>query len=181
MLMGRLKQDVGIEQAQASTNLALRQFLTDQAGSQINDERQRGIQNTYVKLVPGAGGISGLRSSYSMPFRMLMAIVGLVLLIACANVGSLLLSRAASRKAEISLRLALGATRFRIIRQLLTESMLLAVIGGICGVLLAQWGVIVLVGLFAKDAPLDTPPDLGILMITVGVPIVAGARSVIAP
>jgi predicted permease len=103
-----------------------------------------------------------------------MAIVGMILLIACANVGSLLLSRAASRKAEISLRMALGATRSRIIRQLLTESMLLAVIGGVCGVLLAQWGVTVLVGLVAKGSPLDTRPDVGVLAFTAGVSLVAG-------
>src|SRR5260370_19380470 len=174
MLMGRLKHDVSIEQAQTSANLALRQFLTEQAGSQLNEDRQRRIQNTSVQLVPGGGGISGLRSVYSKPLHMLMAIVGMVLLIACANVGSLLLSRSASRRAEISLRLALGATRFRIVRQLLTESMLLAVIGGVCGVLLAQWGLIVLVGLVAKDAPLHTRPGVGVLVFTAGVSIVAG-------
>jgi len=92
MLMGRLKRDVRIEQAQANTNLALRQFLTEQAGSQLNEDRQRRIQNTSVQLVPGGGGISGLRSVYSKPLHMLMAIVGMVLLVACANVGSLLLS-----------------------------------------------------------------------------------------
>jgi predicted permease len=103
------------------------------------------------------------------------------LLIACANVGSLLLSRAASRKAEISLRMALGASRFRIIRQLLTESMLLAAIGGVCGVLLAQWGVAVLVSLVAKDAPLDTQPDLVMLLFTIGVSIIAGLLFGVAP
>ncbi|MDQ2921284.1 MAG: ABC transporter permease, partial [Acidobacteriota bacterium] len=181
MLIGRLKHDVRIEQAQASVNLALRQFLTEQAGSQPNQDRQRGIQNTYLQLTPGGQGISGLRSLYSKPLHMLMAIVGIVLLIACANVGSLLLSRAASRKAEISLRMALGASRFRIIRQLLTESMLLAVIGGICGVLLAQWGVIVLVGLVAKDSPLDTHPDAAVLVFTAGVSVVAGVLFGLAP
>jgi predicted permease len=103
-----------------------------------------------------------------------MAIVGMVLLIACANVGSLLLSRAAARRAEISLRMALGATRWRIIRQLLTESMLLAIVGGVCGVLLAQWGVTVLVRLVAANSPLDTRPDVGILAFTAGVSILAG-------
>src|SRR6266850_2189204 len=181
MLMGRLKHDVRIEQAQASTNLALRQLLSDQAGSKLNEDRQRGIQNTYLQFVEGAQGISGLRSAYSRPLRTLMAIVGMVLLIACANVGSLLLSRAASRKAEISLRMALGASRFRIIRQLLTESMLLAAIGGVCGVLLAQWGVAVLVSLVAKDAPLDTQPDLVMLLFTIGVSIIAGLLFGLAP
>src|SRR2546421_677540 len=168
-LMGRLKQDVRIEQAQASVNLAVRQFLTDQAGSLLNEDRRRGIQNTYLQLTEGGQGISGLRVFYSRPLQMLMVIVSIVLLIACSNVGRLLLSRAASRKAEISLRMALGASRFRIIRQLLTESLILAVIGGVCGVLLAQWGVTVLVGLVANESPLDTRPDLVILMFTAAV------------
>jgi predicted permease len=174
MVMGRLKPGTTLAQAEATTNLALRQFLTDQAGSKLTDERRKGIDNTYATLVEGAGGISGLRRAYSKPLHMLMAIVGMVLLIACANVGSLLLSRAASRKAEISLRMALGATRSRIIRQLLTESMLLAVIGGVCGVLLAQWAVTVLVGLVAREAPLSTRPDSGVLLFTAGVSILAG-------
>ena len=181
MLMGRLKHGVRMVQAQASTNLALRQFLTEQAGSQLKEDRQRGIQNTYLQFAEGAQGISGLRSVYSRPLHMLMAIVGIVLLIACANVGSLLLSRAASRKAEISLRMALGASRFRIIRQLLTESLLLAAIGGVGGVLLAQWGVTVLISLVAKDSPLDTHPDLAMLLFTAGVSIVAGLLFGLAP
>lgn len=174
MVMGRLKPAVTMAQAQGSVNLQLQQFLTDQAGSELTDERKLRIQNTNVELVDGSGGISGLRVLYSKPLHMLMAIVGMVLFIACANVGSLLLSRAASRKAEISLRMALGATRSRIVRQLLTESMLLALIGGVCGVLLAQWGVTVLVNLVASQAPLDTTADAGILTFTVGVSVLAG-------
>jgi predicted permease len=174
MVMGRLKPGVSLDQAKANVNLQLRQHLTELAGSQLTAERQQGIQNTFVKMVDGQGGISGLRRAYSKPLHMLMAIVGMVLLIACANVGSLLLSRAASRKAEISLRMALGATRWRVIRQLLTESMLLALLGGICGVLLAQWGVTVLVGLVARSSPLNTRPDIGVLAFTAGVSIVAG-------
>jgi predicted permease len=174
MLVGRLKPGVTIKQAQAGIDLQLRQFLTELAGSQLTEERQRGIQNTYIKLAEGYGGISGLRAMYSKPLHMLMAVVGMVLLIACANVGSLLLARATARKAEISLRMALGASRWRIVRQLLTESMLLAAVGGICGVLLAQWGVTILVNLVAKETPLDTRPDSGVLFFTVGVSIVAG-------
>jgi predicted permease len=174
MVMGRLKPGVTMAQAQGSVNVQLQQFLTDQAGSELTDQRKLRIQNTNVELVDGSGGISGLRVLYSKPLHMLMAIVGMVLFIACANVGSLLLSRAASRKAEISLRMALGATRSRIVRQLLTESMLLALIGGVCGVLLAQWGVTVLVNLVASQAPLDTTADAGILTFTVGVSVLAG-------
>ena len=174
MLMGRLKPGVNMDQAQSNVNLALRQFLTEQAGSQLTEDRAKTIQNTYVTLVEGKGGISGLRTFYSKPLHMLMAIVGMVLLIACANVGSLLLSRAAARKGEISLRMALGATRRRIVRQLLTESMLLAIVGGVCGILLAQWGVTVLVRLVAPNSPLDTRPDVGILAFTAGVSILAG-------
>src|ERR1051325_7600674 len=179
--IGRLKPGVTMGQAQANMTLALQQFLTEQAGSKLTEERQKGIQNTFVTLTDGRGGLSGLRRAYSKPLQMLMAIVGMVLLIACANVGSLLLSRAAARKAEISLRLALGATRWRIIRQLLTESMLLALIGGVCGVLLAQWGVTVLVNLVAKSSPLDTRPDAGVLLFTFGVSIIAGVLFGLVP
>ncbi len=174
MIIGRLKPGVTLDQAQSNVNLALRQFLTEQAGNQLTEQRAQSIQNTYLTLVEGSGGISGLRKFYSTPLHMLMGIVGMVLLIACANVGSLLLSRAAARKAEISLRMALGATRWRIIRQLLTESMLLAIVGGVCGVLLAQWGVTVLVRMVAEGSPLDTRPDIGILAFTAGVSILAG-------
>ena len=173
-IVGRLKPGVTMEQAQSSVNLGLRQFLTEEAGSQLTEDRKTAITNTFVTLADGQGGISGLRVAYSKPLQTLMAIVGMILLIACANVGSLLLSRAASRKAEISLRLALGATRWRIIRQLITESMLLAALGGLCGVLLAQWGVVVLVGLVAPNSPLNTRPDAGVLLFTAGVSLVAG-------
>ena len=173
-LIGRLKPGVSMDQAEASVTHRVRQFWTEFAGTQLTEDRRSAIESTHVQLVDGSGGISGLRRFYSKPLQMLMAIVGIVLLIACANVGSLLLSRAVARKAEISLRMALGATRGRIIRQLLTESMLLALIGGVSGVLLAQWGVTVLVSLVASEAPLNTQPDVGVLTFTAGVSIVAG-------
>jgi len=173
-MVGKLKPGVTIEQAQASANLAIQQFLTADFSSKLNDDLRKAISGVFVKLAPGARGISGLRNYYSEPLKMLMVIVALVLLIACANVGNLLLSRAASRKAEISLRLALGANRARIMRQLLTESLLLAFLGGVLGVVLAQWGVSLLVTLVAKTSPLDVRPDLAVLAFTTGVAIVAG-------
>jgi len=172
--VGRLKPGVRIEQAQASANISLHQFLTDEGGSQLTDERRKSIASGYIQLAPGARGISGLRVVYSQALKMLMVIVALVLLIACANVGNLLLSRAAARKAEMSLRLALGASRYRIVRQLLTESLLLAVIGGVCGIVLAQWGVSALVALVARSSPLDVRPDAWILLFTAGVSLFSG-------
>ena len=152
-MIGRLKPGISIEQAQAGVNLELRQFLTQESGSQLDDERRLAIENSYVTLESGARGLSGLRKFYSKALRMLMVIVALILLIACSNVGNLLLSRAAARKAEISLRQALGASRWRLVRQLLTESLLLAVIGGVAGILLAQWGVSLLVSRLAATSP----------------------------
>ncbi|HEY8188960.1 MAG TPA: ABC transporter permease [Pyrinomonadaceae bacterium] len=180
-LIGRLKPGIHIEQAQAAANVELRQFLTEQLGSQLTEERRLAIQKSYVTLSPGGRGISGLRFFYSQALRMLMVIVALVLLIACANVGNLLLSRAAVRQAEISLRQALGATRGRLIRQLLTESLLLAIIGGVAGVLLAQWGVSILVSRLAGSSPLDVKPDLWVLLFTLGISLVSGVLFGIAP
>ena len=180
-LMARLKSGVSAESAQANLNVALQQFLTDQAGSTITDERRATIQGSHVELVPGGRGVSGLRFSYSEPLRMLMAIVGLVLLIACANVGNLLLSRSASRQTEVSLRLALGASRARIVRQLLTESVLLSVIGGALGLLIAGWGVDALVKLVARSSPLDVQPDALVLGFTVGVSLLSGVVFGLAP
>lgn len=173
-LMGRLKPGVDMNSAQANSNLILRQFLTEDAGSQLSDERKRDIEKTHLALADGSRGISGLRFIYSKPLQMLMAIVAMVLLIACANVGSLFLSRAAGRKAEMSLRLALGASRVRIIRQLLVESLLLSLAGGVGGVLLAMWGVRILVGLVSRESPLDTRPDLWVMGFTAAISIASG-------
>jgi predicted permease len=180
-LVGRLKPGTQMGQAQAGVNVEMRQFITDQVGAKAGDDVKRAIANTHVQLAPGGGGISGLRKYYAQALRMLMVIVALVLLIACANVGNLLLSRAATRQAEISLRQALGASRWRLMRQLLTESLLLAVLGGVAGVLLAQWGVSLLVARVAATSPLDVKPDWAVLMFSIGISLLSGIVFGIAP
>ena len=180
-MVGRLKPGTDIAQAQAAVNVEFRQFLTERAGSQLSDDTRQAIQNSFVSLASGARGLSGLRTFYSQALRMLMVIVALVLLIACANVGNLLLSRAAARQAEISLRQALGASRARLMRQLLTESLLLAFIGGVFGILLAQWGVSLLVTRVAATTPLDVKPDASILLFTLAISLVSGVVFGIAP
>jgi predicted permease len=180
-LIGRLQQGATRAQAQAAATVALQQFLTNKEGTKLTDERKRDIGTSFIQLEDGAAGVSGLRYAYSQPLHILLYVVAMVLLIACANVGNLLLSRAAARRTEVSVRLAMGATRGRLIRQLLTESILLALIGAACGVLLAQWAVNVLVVMVAKSSPIKPHLNLPVLVFTVGVTLIAGLLFGLAP
>lgn len=180
-LIGRLAPGATRAQAQTAGTVALRQFLANAEGSKLTESRKRDIANSYVQLSDGAGGISGLRFQYSQPLQVLLAVVALVLLIACANVGNLLLSRAAARQTEITVRMALGARRARLIRQLLTESVLLAAMGAVAGILLAQWAVNGLVALLAKNSPMKPHLNGPVLAFTIGVTLVAGILFGLAP
>jgi predicted permease len=177
--MGRLKP--GIDERQATTALTVlyRQLLADEIasgkGSLIHQAPK--LEDVRVEFEPGSKGFAALRMRFSQPLRLLMAVVGLVLLIACCNVANLLLARSASRQKEIGIRLALGSGRGRLVRQLLTESMLLAIVGGIAGLLLAAWGSEFLLGLAsAAGSPiqLDLRPDWRVLAFTLAVSMLTG-------
>jgi predicted permease len=151
----------------------------------VKDTAQRNFRlREHAELVPGARGLSNLRDSFSQPLVVLMVTVAAVLLIACANLASLLLARSTARGKEFALRLSLGAGRGRIVRQLLTESLTLSVIGGIVGLGVAQLGgqgLLVLASTGARAIPLDLPIDWRLLAFTAAVSVLTGVLFGLGP
>ncbi|MGN6593553.1 MAG: ABC transporter permease [Terriglobales bacterium] len=165
-VMGRLKPGVSLQQAQTASNLLFHQAIADQAGAASDPQQKQQLMQQRLELTPGGMGSSGLRDQFASPLIALFALVGLVLLLAVVNLASLLLARAAARQKEIGVRLALGAGRGRILKQLLTESILLSLIGGLLGALLAVWGVRILMSMVVganSDIALPLTPDWRVL------------------
>ena len=185
-VFARLKPGVSRQQAEAAMNVFWKPILESEAKDVANmsqNERTRFL-NRHLSLQEGGQGISGAPPEFSAVFAVLMGMVGLLLLIACANVANLLMARASGRQREVSIRLAMGASRLQLIRQLLTESLVLAVGGGLLGLLAADWTGGGLLN-FLPDDPsvhgLTSHPDTRVFLFALALSVITGLLFGLAP
>jgi predicted permease len=184
-IIGRLKPGVVVEQAEAELTTLLRPYnediLRDPAIVKFGANYPKNLREQRITLVSGSGGLSSLRTQYSQPLFVVMTVMALVLLVACANIANLSLGRAAARRREVAIRLGLGASRGRLVGQLLTESVLLALAGGLSGLVLARWGRDVLLTYLPVGQKLSAPLDSDVLLFTLAVAVGAVLLFGLAP
>jgi predicted permease len=183
-LVGRVKPGVALDQLQAKISGLLRQVSASNKNFTSSQRDQALLAKAHVVLTPGGGGIQQMQEQYGSNLHLLMWISGAVLLIACANIANLLLARGMSRRSELSVRAALGAARVRIIRQLLTESLLLSLIGGLIGLAVAYLGTTMLILLAfpgTQSMPIDAHPSLIVVGFAFALALVTGILFGIAP
>jgi len=179
---GRLKPGITREKAQAALQPIMHSMLElevqDKAFAHASPYDREQFVKCWIEVLPGSQGRSYTRQALSTPLWVLMATTGLVLLIACANLANLLLVRGAARKKEMAIRLAMGATRGRIVSQLLIESLSLSAFGALAGLALAYWADKALMAAYLPSdnggLRISTTPDLRILLFTLGVTLVTG-------
>ena len=182
-MIGRVRPGVALAPLQAKISGVFRQIVASDPGY-AGDKGKVALARAHIVLTPAGAGIQSLQDQYKSNLHMLMWISGLVLLIACANIANLLLVRGMGRKAEMSLRTALGAARSRIIRQLLTESVVLAALSGIAGLVVAYLGARALLAMaFPGDqnVPIDASPSLPVLLFACALCLVTGILFGVAP
>jgi predicted permease len=185
---GRLKPGAGMDQAQAGLQPLFHQILNSEVGDAAFRNATAFDKEQFLKmqisLLPGSQGNTMLRTQYERPLWVLMGVVGLVLLIACANLASLLTARAASRRKEIAIRLALGCSRTRLVRQLLVESVLLAACGGAAGAGLAIVMVKELLAFLPTNLTgyaISSAPDYLVLSYTLALCLLTGVGFGLVP
>jgi len=183
-LIARLKPGVSAETAAGRMDAVYHQWMWQAADARTRNTDGPGFARAHVRLDSGARGSSSLRDDFALPLQILTAVVGIVLLIACANIANLLLARATARRREFAIRIAVGARRSRLVQQSLAESLLLALAGGAAGLLVAVWGSQALVALVSAGPdplPLDTAPDLRVLSFTVAISLLTAVVFGLAP
>jgi predicted permease len=185
-ILARRKPDVSVAQAQASLDILYHQVLAaelQELGASVNAHDKERALASRIQLDPGNQGFAHLRGEMERPLLLMFAVTGIVLLVACANLANLLLARNAKRKQEILVRLAIGAGRGRLIRQWLTESLLLSGLGGGAGVLVAYWAKTALLGFLPAGftANLHAPMDLRVLTFALAASLMTGLLFGLAP
>ena len=183
-IMGRRAAGVTDEQVRTSLAALAPGALAATLPPDWSAEQQSSYLKTTFSMEPAPTGISGLRQQYAHALYLLMIVVGAVLLIACANIANLLLARAASRQHEIAIRLAIGAGRRRVLRQMLTESVVLTVLGGIAGVFFARWAAAAIIGFLTAQGQavwLDLTIDWRVAAFTIAAAMVTAMLFGIAP
>jgi len=183
-IIARPKPGITLEQASARLSILSPGIFEATVPANYNPQDQLRFLNQKLSLRPAANGLSNIRSQYWQALLTLMVVVSVVLLIACANVANLLLARGAARQREIAIRMALGSSRARLIRQLLTESLLLSLLGAALGIVFAQWGSHFLVKFLSSSrlpVYLDLSVDGRVLAFTAGVAILTGLLFGLAP
>lgn len=185
-IIGRLRPGATVAGMPARLTTMLRRWLPNEAGypAEFIPQINRALPNQHINVIPAGEGIGTMKAQYGRSLHILLAVCGLVLLIACANIANLLLARGMARRSHTSVRLALGASRARLIRQCLTESVLLSLLGGVAGLVIAYLGAHLMLLLAFRNAhfvPIDPGPSLYALAFAFGLSLVTGVLFGTAP
>lgn len=182
-VFARVRDDADVP-AVASALTVLHRRDAESRLEAANSAGRQQLEQEHVVLQPASAGMSHLRSDLSSPLLVLLAMVGVLLAITCGNVATLLLARASARDRELSIRMAIGANRWRVIRQLLAETLLLCAIGGGLGLLVAAWGADALLAMFARNTSiidLDTSFDWRVVGFSLVITLAAGLGAGLLP
>jgi predicted permease len=185
-LIGRLRPGASIDGVAPRFTGILRQWMVHDSGwpGEFMPLIVKSLPKQQIQIIPGGSGVATMKADYSDSLHILLTVCCLVLLIACANIANLLLARGAARRSQTSVRLALGASRKRLIQQSFTESVVLSVLGGIAGIVVAYLGVKIIVALAfhgARFVPIDATPSLPVLAFAFGLSLFTGMLFGTAP